>query len=297
MSLRAHRVSDAPASSRVLRVRSMALVVTLASVLAVAGGVGTAEAQAADAPPRENLLEFGAQAGLLFRQFRYNDDAFGFLRDYQLRNAAVLGGYLVAYPLAIEMADNPLGRLGVELRYNQMQLVNSLRADGARFPTRSNEVILGLRYRLLGSTLRRRGFDVNAGVGFAQHMFRVRSAVAAPNVDNRAALPSVRYRAIRLDVHGRVPLDAGFFITGHFGLRIVVDAGDIDDSWFPNARRAGIEAGVHLGYVLPKNIELLAGFESRRYFYDMRAEPGDAFVVGGLLDRHVLADVRIGWRY
>lgn len=277
------------------RLRGAVLAIVAASMCFT---LSHAQAQEAPEPARENLVEVGAQAGLLFRQFRYNDDAFGFLRDYQLRNATVFGGYVVAYPMAIEMADNPLGRLGVELRYSEMVDVDSTRADGAEFPTRSNEFILGLRYRLLGSSLRARGFDVSAGLGYARHLFRVRSAVALANVDNRAALPSVLYRAIRLDVHGRVPLDAGFFITGHFGLRIVADAGDIDgDSWFPRARRAGTEVGAHIGYVIYKGVEVLAGFESRRYFYNVRPEPGDSFIVGGILDRHVVADVRVGWRY
>ena len=275
-------------------------------LLLCAGAVGVTPVSSAEAQSRRRevgvrgheIVELGGQAGLLYRQLRYNDDLFGFLRDYELQHAKAFGGYVELFPLARALPESVVGRLGVELRHTQMLPFDSTRSDGAEFLTRSHEFIVGVRLRVLRNELRERGFGVSVGLGYAQQRFAILSAIAMANTDNRASVPSVFYRAVRLHASGRVPLEAGFFLTGHLGLRIIADAGDIDaDVWFPRARRAGIEAGLHLGYVLGRGVELLAGFESRRYFYNLRPEPGDSFIAGGLLDRYVVADARIGFRY
>ena len=244
------------------------------------------------------LLELGASAGLLYHRLSYRDDLYGFMRPYGLASAKQLGGYLTAYPLA--RADmGVLGSVGVELRYAQMLTFDSARADDSTFfPTRARELIAGFRYRFDCDTLRDRGIDASVGVGGGSQVFDIGSAVALPNVDNRAAVPSRHYRFFRFDAATRVALDVGFFLSMHIGARLVFDAGDVDSArWFPNGRRWGLESGLHLGYVLPKDIELSVGFGAQRYMFRLRPQPGDSNIVGGLLDRYVTAQVRVGWRY
>lgn len=243
------------------------------------------------------LLELGAIGALLYQHLTYRDDLYGFMRPYSLNSAKEFGGYVAAYPLA--RADmGALGGLGVELRYTHMLTFDSVRADGSTFPTRAQELVTGFRYRFDQDALLNRGIDASVGVGGGRQIFDIGSAIALPNVDNRAAVPSRHYRFLRLDAATRVTLDLGFFVTMHIGARLVTDAGDVDTAaWFPRGRRWGLESGLHLGYVLPQNIELSVGFEAQRYMYRLRPQPGDPNIVGGLLDRYVHAQVRAGWRY
>jgi len=243
------------------------------------------------------LFEVGGIGGLLFHRLTYRDDLYGFMRPYSLANAKEVGGYVSLFPLA--RADmGLLGGLGVELRYTHMFAFDSLRSDGSTFPTRSRELVAGFRYRIEHTALTRRGIDANVGFGGGGHTYDIGSAVALPNVDNRASVPSRHYRFLRVDAATRIALDMGFFLSMHIGVRMITSAGDVDrDEWFPRGRRWGLESGLHLGYVLPKDLELSLGFEAQRYMYRLNPEPGDANIVGGLLDRYVHAQVRAGWRF
>ncbi|MCA9576959.1 MAG: hypothetical protein R3B40_09075 [Polyangiales bacterium] len=243
------------------------------------------------------LLELGGIAGMLYQRLTYHDDLYGFMRPYGLNSAKAFGGYVTLYPLA--RADfGVLSGLGVELRYAQMLTFDSQRADGSTFPTRSRELVAGFRYRIACDHLLDRGIDASVGLGGGSQVFNIGSAIALPNVDNRASVPARHYRFLRVDTAARVALDLGFFLNMHIGVRMIFDAGDVDSAdWFPHGRRWGLESGLHLGYALPKGIEVSVGFEAQRYMYRLRPEPGDANVVGGLLDRYVLAQARLGWRY
>jgi hypothetical protein len=243
------------------------------------------------------LFELGGIGGLLYHRLTYRDDLYGFMRPYSLANAKEVGGYVSAFPLA--RADlGVLGQLGVELRYTHMITFDSLRTDGSSFPTRSRELVAGLRFRFACDALLNRGIDASVGFGGGGHTFDIASAIALPNVDNRAAVPSRHYRFLRVDAATRVALDLGFFVAMHVGVRMITSAGDVDlPEWFPRGRRWGLESGLHLGYVLPKDLELSVGFEAQRYMYRLRPQPGDANIVGGLLDRYVHAQVRAGWRF
>lgn len=266
----------------------------------------TADAPASDEPAPEPvserrvepfLFELGAVGGLLYHRLTYHDDLFGFMSPYSLSNAKEVGGYVSAFPLA--RADmGVLGQLGVELRYTHMITFDSLRTDGSTFPTRSRELLAGFRFRFACDALLDRGIDASVGIGGGGQTFDIGSAIALPNVDNRATVPSRHYRFLRVDAATRVALDLGFFVSMHLGVRMITSAGDVDrEEWFPHGRRWGLESGLHLGYVLPKDLELSVGFEAQRYMYRLRPEPGDANIVGGMLDRYVHAQVRAGWRF
>ncbi len=259
---------------------------------------GASRAAAADVPGfQPTMVELGVFGALLYHRLTYNDDLYGFMSPYSLTSAKEFGGYLAIYPLA-RSHGGFLGRFGVDARYSQMVSFDSLRADGSSFPTRSHEVLIGLRYRVLCERLQARGMDVSLGLGGGGHSFTVDSAIALANVDNRTSVPGREYRFVRADAAARFALDLGFFISMHVGARIITDAGDVDTAaWFPRSRRWGLESGLHVGYVLPHDIEVSAGFEAQRYMYRLRPEPGDPNIVGGLLDRFVHADVTVGWRY
>lgn len=260
-------------------------------------GVACSDDLASDRAIEPFLFELGGIGGLLYHRLTYRDDLYGFLRPYSLANAKEAGGYVTAYPLS-RMDLGMLGGLGVELRYTHMFTFDSLRSDGSSFPTRSRELVAGVRYRIDHRALLNRGIEASVGFGGGGHTFDIGSALALPNVDNRAAVPSRHYRFLRVDAATRVALDLGFFLSMHIGVRMITSAGDVDrDEWFPRGRRWGLESGLHLGYVLPKGLEISLGFEAQRYMYRLNPEPGDSNVVGGLLDRYVHAQVRAGWRF
>ena len=235
-----------------------------------------------------NALELAILGHAFGRTLRYNDDLYGFLREYTLKFGPQVRFSGRWYPGA-HVTDGFGSYLGIDLMWERAFGIDSKRADGVVFPTRSQAWLVGLRGRY---PLERHEFSV--GFGYGRHSFIIEnSGPSSPDRLNIPVVPGVNYKHLKLDVDARVHLAAGVFARVFAGYMIVLDAGGIeDDVWFPLATAGGFEAGLNLDYELDNGLTFRIGFDVRRYFFDMNVVPddangqGDPWVVGGAVDQY-----------
>jgi hypothetical protein len=166
------------------------------------------------------------------------------------------------------------------------------------FPTEARELIVEGRARVpildheIGATF---------GGGFQRFGFSIAGPAMAGTLP-LPDLPSVNYRFLRYGLDARLAVRS-FAVEVAAGFRQVFALGGIeDDVWFPHARANGVDFAMALAQTLPLGlgrhaIDLRVGVDFRRYFFDMRSRPGDGFVAGGALDRHLGFSLGVGYRF
>lgn len=241
---------------------------------AAAGDEAEGEEVEEDTAPagRPSALEIGAGIRAFSRNFRYTDDINDALRSYKLGVAPAGFVYLRWYPVA-HFDAGPLSHLGLTGGYEQGFAVSSEAPGGEKLDTTTREWWAGLRYRF--------PFDAHeAGVvvTYGKHSFEVDDDPANPLV------PDVEYTYIRAGIDGRVRV-ARVVLGAQMGYRLLRDVGELGtDAWFPRVSGGAVDAGLVAGYEILDGLDLLAGFDFRRYFFSMNPEPGDARIAGGALD-------------
>lgn len=277
----------------------------LAIMLALLAAPFTARAElpAAPAPvqsdsPRTTLrrtsaLEVGSGGAIFSRHLRYNDDVYGFLREYTLPAAPEATMFLRAYPGAF--AGPGIGEVfGLELRFDRSFGVESERQNGVRFPTVQRVLEVNALARLA-----RGGHELVGVVGYGHHAFELRRAEpSAPDLDNVPDVPSTGYGYVRLGVEGRAVLHDRVALSLAASYLFVLDAGGIeDDVWFPRAQTGGMTAGLGVVVAIVCGFEVRLDLEYRRYFLDMRVQPGDPHIAGGALDQYTRTSLRGVYRF
>ena len=233
-------------------------------------------------PGRPNTLDLALVAHPFSRRLRYNDDLYGLLREYTLPFGPAVRLAVRWYPGALATAGWG-AHLGVDLRWEQAFAIDSKRADGEVFPTRSRAWYLGLRGRVpLGR------HEVSVGVGYGRHSFVIDSAgPSQPGRLNIPQVPGVDYRGLWFQAEARLAPIAGLRVVLHGATAVLFDLGGIgSDLWFPRAKAGGIDAGILLGWETPAGVELRLGWDVRRYFYRFDPEVGDPFIAGGAVDQY-----------
>lgn len=240
---------------------------------------GEAEAES-PAEPRSrpgalpSALEVGLGMRAFARNYRYTDDLFGTLRAYKLGAAPAAMLWLRWYPGAHFTSGIP-AHVGLAAGYEQGFGLKSEDSSGESYDTSMTEWYAGLRGRV--------PFDVHeAGVQvtYGKHSFRVDDDPTNPLV------PNTGYEYLRVGIDGRVRVSR-VSISAELGHRFVLDAGEVASrTWFPHATASGFDAGVRAGFELVSGLEVMAGFDFRRYAFDMNPKPGDANVAGGALDQY-----------
>lgn len=234
--------------------------------------------------PRASALEVGIGIRAFSRQLRYTDDLFDQLREYELGAAPAAFGWLRWYP-ASHFTRGIAAHFGLVGSYERGFATKSKISGGEDIETAESEWQVGLRGRIpfLPHEL---GIQATYGV----HSFRVDDDPLAPLV------PDVKYRFIRIGVDGTARISRVIVGAG-FGYRIITDPGPIEsDYWFPRASVGGIDVGVFGGYEIVSGVDILMGFDFRRYFYDMNAKPGDRWAVGGARDEYIAGWGGFGFR-
>ncbi len=224
---------------------------------------------------RPSALEVGLGLRAFSRQLRYTDDIFDQLREYELGSAPAAFGWLRWYPAA-HFTGGVASHIGLVGSYERGFALKSKVSGGESFDTFMSEWQVGVRGRIPFFP-HELGIEGTYGV----HTFSVDDDPLSPLV------PDVKYRFIRIGIDGRARI-SHVIIGAHFGYRIVTSAGAIEtDFWFPRLSVGGVDAGVLGGYEILPGLDLLAGFDFRRYFYSMNPEPGDRYVVGGARDEYI----------
>ena len=178
------------------------------------------------------------------------------------------------YPAAHFVRGVP-AHIGLAASYEQGLGLTSEDSSGESYATSTSEWYAGLRGRLpLGP------HEAGAQLTYGKHTFRVEDTAANPLV------PNTSYEYVRLGIDGRLRVSR-VSIGVELGHRFVMSAGEIATrSWFPHAKASGFDAGVRAGFALVAGLEVVVGFDFRRYALSMNPEPGDANVAGGALDQY-----------
>ena len=232
---------------------------------------------------------------LVHRNFEYKDDLRGDLRDYKLGIGPGVGTKFQYYPGA-HFTAGVGAQFGIDFEWERLFNFDSTRADGAKFPTESQQFLVGLRWRY--PTGRWEPFVV---VDYGVHNFRFGvSGPPVPGEDNTAGIPSVKYEFARIGAGFRVGIGKKerFIVAVNAAFRGVFSVGGIGTAqWFPEAKANGMDAGLMLGYALPLGFEIRIGGDYRRYWFDLNPVPPDPpYVAGGALDQYWGASIGVAWR-
>lgn len=226
------------------------------------------------APARPSALEVGLGLRAIARNYRYSDDLFGTLRSYKLGAAPAGMLWLRWYPGAHLTTGVP-AHIGLAGGYEQGLGLKSEDPSGESYTTTMREWYAGLRGRVPFGV-----HEAGAQVSYGNHSFRVEDEPSNPLV------PNTGYDYVRVGIDGRVRVSR-VSIGAELGHRFVLDAGEVaSKSWFPRAEASGFDAGIRVGFELFHGLEVMAGFDFRRYALSMNPEPGDANVAGGALDEY-----------
>jgi len=228
---------------------------------------------------------------LVHRNFEYKDDLRGDLRDYKLGIGPGVGTKFQYYPGA-HFTAGVGAQFGIDFEWERLFNFDSTRADGVKFPTESQQFLVGLRWRYPTGR-----WEPSVVVDYGVHTFRF--GVSGPPV-NTAGIPSVKYEFARIGAGFRVGIGKKerFIVAVNAAFRGVFSVGGIGTAqWFPEAKANGMDAGLMLGYALPLGFEIRIGGDYRRYWFDLNPVPPDPpYVAGGALDQYWGASIGVAWR-
>ena len=148
-----------------------------------------------------------------------------------------------------------------------------------RYPTRASEWSIGAGYAVaVGAG------TVSGHAGYGQQRFRI----VDDDQPGDEQVPDVDYRWVRAALDGAGPLSARWSVEAGFGLRYLLDAGDLfGPAWFPRGTGTGLDADAGLRVRIGARLELFARASVRHYFFGMNPAPGDARIVGGAVDTYL----------
>jgi len=232
---------------------------------------------------------------LVHRDFGYKDDLRGDLRDYKLGIGPGVGTKFQYYPGA-HFTAGVGAQFGIDFEWERVFNFDSTRADGVRFPTESQQFLVGLRWRY--PTGRWEPFVV---ADYCVHTFRFGvSGPPVPGEDNTPGIPSVKYEFARIGAGFRVGIGdkERFIVAANAAFRGVFSVGGIGTAqWFPEAKANGMDAMLMFGYALPLGFEIRVGVDYRRYWFDLNpVAPDPPYVAGGALDQYWGFSIGAAWR-
>jgi hypothetical protein len=246
---------------------------------------------------RPTAVDIEVDFRLVRRDFRYEDDLRGDLRDYNLGLGPGVGTKFQYFPGA-HFTAGVGAQFGIDFEWERLFNFDSTRADGASFPTESQQFLVGLRWRY--PTGRWEPFVV---VDYGVHNFKFGvSGPPVPGEDNTAGIPSVKYEFARIGAGFRVGIGKKerFIVAASAAFRGVFSVGGIGTAqWFPEAKANGMDAMLMLGYALPLGFEIRIGADYRRYWFDLNPvppPPDPPYVAGGALDQYWGFSIGVAWR-
>jgi hypothetical protein len=185
------------------------------------------------------------------------------LDPYSLGLAPAFGASLAWFPAA-HATGGFVSNLGIAASAEIVPGLVSTKSGGLKFPTSASDYWGGVRARI--------GFGpvvgaLTAGGGQQAVIFHSQGA------SNRASLtgtPDVKYTYVRAGLDLRIALPSNLSVTLGGAYRYVLGAGNtnylLETAMFlPNAKEAGFDANVGVGYRLLSMLEARAGFDVRRY--------------------------------
>jgi TolB-like protein len=258
-------------------------------------GVELKSKKARSRKPRPAAVDIELDFRMVNRDLSYADDLSGDLRDYELKFGPGVGTKFQYYPGA-HFTAGVGAQFGIDFEWQRIFDFESTRADGAQFPTQSQQFLIGMRWRYPKGR-----WEPSVALDYGVHTFQFSvSGPPQPGEDTTAGVPGVRYEFVRFGGGFRVAVGKKeiFVITTSIAYRGVFSVGPIGTYlWFPEATANGMDAMLMLGFALPKGFEIRLGADYRRYGFDLNPVPPDPpYVAGGALDQYWGFSVGAAWR-
>ena len=249
------------------------------------------EASAGPSPPGSVPPTFdafiaptGTNRALVYHQ----DVSAAGMRSYGLPLAAAPALHVVWYPISA-LTSGPIQHLGIEAAIEQaFGLRSAAGTDGSALAGRTfgnavHDYAGGLRYRIPFGAGHQFWISGTAG----EHAFVFTSPSDCSDCRAMLHIPDTVYRYGRPGIGLRLELPADLSLTLGGGYRYIFNAGGTHlDGYFPHRTVGGVDAELALGYRITRSLEIRGAGQLRRYFYDMHAKAGDAFIVGGAIDQY-----------
>lgn|GEM_PF-1623787 len=271
----------------------------LASAPAEAAPQDERLAEAEDGDEDEDGYEYEDTAGLapvaarftvggraLSRRMQYVDDLRGALPSYRLPAGPALVVGVDWYPGTL-LTDGFWSNVGVTAAAEILVAAKSVMPDGTTYNTNSDSYRGGVTARLPLS----RG-ELGLQATFGTHVFAFGESTRG---SAQLLVPTVRYRSARAGLFGRVPLAKRLTLVTGAGAHKVWEKGELAQSFFPRHKVGAVDGSLGVQWHLGEAWRLEVGAEYRRYFYAMRPEPGDRFIVGGAVDQYLSGTISMGF--
>ena len=237
------------------------------------------------AAPVRPYLELGLGGKIFSRTMSYADN-FSHLPGYSLGRATALALDLAFHPFALADAtkDGWLAGLGLTGGFSYALDIGTELDGGDR--RASSEVYgyeVGLRQRFILGIV-----DLLPHVAYLVDTF-------VANGGERA--PDVRYRVARAGLGARVAIGERFSVRASADYLHVLSAGPLTEvGKFPRATARGMDLSAGAGYALGDSLDAQVAVGLRRYGWDMKSAPGDAFIAGGAIDQYLSVTVGLVYR-
>lgn len=237
-----------------------------------------------------SALEVNVGLKGISRDFDYHDNVSG-LETYSLGKFPGFGApapfiSLRLYPLAFGQAGF-LANLGIIAGYEKPLGISSETVDGRVLDSSSSEYYVGARVRL---PVGRHEFGLN--VAYGAHDFEIAED---------ESIPDVSYTYVRALLDGRFRFGK-VLLGAQLGPRVLLGTGQLEEV-FPDSTGGGFELGLQAGYAVTSTLDIVAGFDLRRYYFTLNpstAEPpridGELAAAGGAVDQYMGLSLGVSWR-
>lgn len=278
---------SSPAAGDEPRRRSKAS--TAARPSKTSGSVVVAEAPAASGAPRRlaaEAIRFRVGVGLFARDLSWVDDIFESLAGYQLGAAPAFRFDAAWFPGA-HFESGPLSWVGLDVEAELPFAVESNRG-GTTFPTAASAWRLGVLGRLPLDPV-----EFRLGAAFGERRFHLETSEEGFSVPD---LPEVRYQTFGFRAGATVRIVDRVDVDLHGGWGFMLDAGAIGRGpWFPRSESHTASVGGGVAVHIDGGISAFGRFDWQGAYFNLRPEPGDARVAGGVLDQFYLASMGVAF--
>jgi len=237
------------------------------------------------------------------RHFSYIDDRYNELPNYDLGGAPAIAFDVGVYPFKNAKGTLSAGFTG-SFEYAVGLGTTYKVPTGSQEGTKSTTALayaLGVRGNYaFGATLAN---IISAGAEFGAQSFIVDHP---PPVRGNANIPSVEYKFIRPNLHGRFPVMNNLSVLASAGYLMVSSAGEIvSQEYFRGATSSasGLDVGIGAAYEIKMNprgtlkfLELRPMLTFRRYSFKFNPADDDPFIASGATDDYVGLNLGVATR-
>ncbi len=237
------------------------------------------------------LVKVSAGVRAFNRSLTWKDDLFNRMPKYLLPMGPAIAVEAEFFPLAL-VTKGALAGLGVEGAFEDAVGISSTdKTTGAIYTTSAMRFRAGA---VFAAPIDRFTLSGHAGWSMQSYGFSATSTGSTPV--QRVNIPNVRYGTVRAGVGAGVSIIKPLTVEVGAAYQLVLSSGEIGSaSYFKNAQVGGADFTVSVAYRIIPNLEARLTGEYQRYWYSLKPNPGDPWIVGGALDEYTSVRVTLAW--